>query len=268
MRQASSTNNLLLVAIFALCVLFLIGASLIFKFVGIVRDSSFDGEHRFTVFLSDSAGNSAYLSVDPAQNTSTKLSIKNRVHKDEVIASLPVAVDGVVVVSGEIDQSAPLTELLQAMLIKRNNVRKNVTGIDLLRMYLFAKKTPPESREEEELFYSAATLNDISYADYFFDRAFSDEDKTIAIENASLKSGVGSRLEELLLVLGGNVISVETASVASSSSSIVYYDNPSYTTKKLGKLLGYKLDPTDRLGIADISIIIGEDGFNNLVFRK
>ena len=75
-------------------------------------------------------------------------------------------------------------------------------------------------------------------------------------------------VEEILKVLGGNVISVKTASIASSSSSIVYYDKSSYTSGKLQKLLGYDIEATDRIGIGDISIIIGKNGFKNLIFTQ
>lgn len=259
--QKSNSGNLILVSIFALIVLFLIGASLAFKFLGIIRESKFDGENRFTVFVTDASGNGAYVSVNPAEKSATKVAVKGDYH-----GQAPVVIDGRVVLATEIDTSKSAAALIQEMLVKKNNVRKDITGLDLLRMYLAAKAVEPLNYSEETL---DLPFNEDEYTPFenlFLDSRIDSENKTIAIENATGQSGIGGQLEAVLSSLGVDIISVETATVASPSSRIVYYEESSYTSRKLERILGYKGETTDQVGISDILIIIGLDGFDNLVF--
>lgn len=268
MRNNGRSNTVILAGVFAVFVLFLIGASLAVKLLGILAQSSFDGQHRFTVLLSDSSGNVVYLSSDPVQKSSTKLVIENSASRGETRALLPVAVDGEVVLSTEINTEETATGLIRDMLVKKNNVRKDVTGVDLIRMYWASKTVESEKKFEEEISVKDALDMNDTLVKFFSDGEIENEDKTIAIENGSHLSGVATRLENVLSVLGANVISVETSSVATPSSYITFYEEPSYTSRKIERLLKYPSSVSDSISIADISIIIGEDGFDNSVFAK
>jgi hypothetical protein len=86
------------------------------------------------------------------------------------------------------------------------------------------------------------------------------------IINASDVSGVGGRLANLVVNLGGDPILVTTAGNAQNASKIIYYQTKSYTVKRLSSYLGFPAQESDKQGISDITIIIGEDKVNKLNF--
>lgn len=255
-------NNIFLVIIFAVCVLFLIIASLTIKFIGIVRESKYEAG-RFTVLLLDNAHEAVYLSVDETEKRASKLVLKNT----EGMPSLPVGIDGVVHISSDVESDNSAASLVSEMLIKRNEERIHITFLDLIRMYLAFRTTPSEDidiviaeKEEDVPLHRLVEL--------FEDQKVLDEDQTIAIENASDVPGVATKLENVIAAMGGNVISVETSVVSVETSRIVTEGDASYTSKKIRSYLGYPLEVTEDQQVSDISIIIGKDGFGNVIFPE
>lgn len=254
-------NNIILVVIFAVCVLFLILVSLSIKLIGVVGRSSYGSDGRFTILLIDNTGEALYLSVNEPEKTGSKLIIS----QVSDFTDVPIGIDGLVRTSTDVDSSKSLPSLISEILLKRNEERLGVTFFDMLRMYIVSRTLSGDDIAvlEES---SPDNLLIAELSDMFVDREFIDEDKTIAIENGTDRSGVATRLENILLVTGGNVISVETAVVDQSLSKILYTDEESYTLKKIQELLGYPVEETTESQVADISIIIGKDGFGNFVF--
>jgi len=269
MTRERPQNNIMLVGIFAVCVLFLIIASLIFKFVGVWQKSRFDGHHRFTTVISDQTGNIVYLTVDPSQKESGKLIVKNASSLDDAFLTIPVGVDGVIVLSTQLESEKSPSALFQNALIKHNEFRFQLTFIDLIRLLFSSRVVPDENTHEETI---SLPFSDQEHQQIvrqmFFDKTIQNEDISIAIENASELQGVGGRLEDILTTMGAHVISVETALQVHEQSKIVYYHEGSYTLEKLENLLGYPVEKSEDIGISDISIIIGKDGLTNLVFRQ
>lgn len=267
MRKKSNSNTIVLAGIFAALVLFLVGASLVIKLLGIVAQSNFDGRHRFTVLVSDVEGNSVFVSVDPMNATSSRLAVSGASRRD-LKALLPIAIDGEVVLSTEIDPKSQASSIVREVLVKKNNVRDKVTGVDLVRMYWALKTAEPGKKYEEEITFNEAEEVAELFSELFSDFEIEEEDKTVAIENGSSVSGAGGRMERVLSVMGVNVVSVETAVMATPSSYIKFFESESYTSRRLERLLGYPATSTEQVSFSDISIIIGEDGLNNFVFEE
>lgn len=268
MRQSKQQpNNLILVGIFAVVVLFLIVISLVIKFFGVWQESTFDGSHRYTIAIFDPEKHVVYLTVDPSQGQKGKLIVENATTAEDTLRQIPLAVDGFIVLSTEFDPTVSVTALIQTALIKRNDVRYNLTFIDLIRMYVAAKTTFDSTREHMSISLPFDDSDSSTIEGEFTDKAIIDEGLTVSIENATSISGLGGRLEDVLRSLGVEVLSVETAVSSSATSEITYFGEPSYTLSKIETILGYPSQVSEDIGISDISIIIGEDGLTNTVFQ-
>lgn len=258
-------NNLILVVIFALCVLFLIAVSLIVKFIGVLGESTYDGSHRYTLLLSDSSEHVVYITVDPSINHRGKLIVENAESVGDALDQLPIAVDGVIVTSTEFDPEDSVASLLQTAFIKRNEIRYNLTFVDLIRIYI-ATRTSFDEQNTYTIKLPFEETGSISLDTVFRDQTIIEEGMTVSIENATEISGLGGSLETVLTTMGAEVISVETAVSEKQKSVITYFGEESYTLRKFETLLGYPVSLDERMGISDISIIIGKDGLNNAVF--
>lgn len=261
-KNSKDRNNIFLVVIFGFCVLFLIIVSLSIKFAGVVSDSKYSSG-RFTVLLIDNTGEAVYISVDENEKTASKLVVK----QTKSFPDLPVGVDGVIELSSDVESEKSSAALVSEMLIKRNEERLHVTFLDLIRMY-FALKTTPSEDITILIAENEQDVPVIRLRELFEDVRVVREDKTVAIENASQIPGVATKLELVLTAMGANVISVETSVVPQAASKIIYYGDRSYTSDKIQSYLTYPVEESQTQQIADISIIIGEDGFQNVIFPE
>ncbi|MBU3978912.1 LytR C-terminal domain-containing protein, partial [Patescibacteria group bacterium] len=135
------------------------------------------------------------------------------------------------------------------------------------RLYLYAKKVPVSSIIVEEASISDDVRDFNKDASLLLtDNVASAENISVQIINAAGQSGLGGRLERVILNFGGNVVSVKTALVIEPISKIQYYGQETYTLNKLERYLSIKKERLDKEDIARIVITIGEDIKNTLLF--
>lgn len=243
--------------IFCAFVGILIIGSFSVKLFLLFRDSSFDGEHRFTLEIRHSERQIDIISFEPKSwdlgiysFTSTKNigSLKNK---------YGVPVDGVIKDSGgKVESGNILGKLYRYMF--RVNSGTGVNSLDIARLIIF---TYSVDRGEVEYVKVPIknTFDSSLLSEAFFDKTVMDEGKTIAIVNAAAYPGLASRVERLLTSMGGNVVSVTTTPRTEKKSRIEYDGASSYTLGRVLDIAPYSVKEATEPGISDILIVIGED---------
>ena len=138
--------------------------------------------------------------------------------------------------------------------------KKNLTFFDILRLTIAAHRTTQD--DEQIVIKGNQYNNDNNLKSLFVDDEISLENISIQVINASSISGLGKRLETDLSRLGANVISVNTSQKKVATSSIQYFGEKTYTSKKLENILKFVTKKLTEKQIADIVIVIGEDSKN------
>lgn len=266
-KKNLAKNNLRVAFIFCVLLTLLILISLIFKLFFLIQRSSFDGEHRFTIVVSDTLGKNEVISFAPQTQTISVL----RFPKSANLKILPIPIDGTVFFKK--DKELKIQSKLKTMLLHYNNLSTNLTIIDIARLSLFARTVFPSSITElefptpkgEEATLDALVIDKISFQ-LFSDPTILEEKVSIAIINGTGQLGLGNRLARLITNMGGNVVTVSTADSVVNTSEIFYSNGRTYTLKRLNKVLGFKTVIAKKQGITEMTIIIGKDSLGSLTF--
>ena len=209
-RRKEPKNNLKLATLFFAIFLFFIVISVSFRFVVLVKNSSFDGKNIYNVEFVDGQKR-VYASFSPKEKS---ISILRAQENDDVFAP----VDGII--NSKLD-SQKITSTLVSQLISPSS-HKDMTVIDLVRIALFSRSVP-ETSVYERSFVSQAESKTT-----FRDPKIIEEAKSIEIINSTEVAGLGNKLANFISNLGGNVILVKSED-SKASSQIMYYGEKSYT---------------------------------------
>ena len=258
MSRNTNETNLRLAGLFVLLVCGLIILSLLLKVLFVFRDSKFDGSHSFVVgFIGQSQ--TKLVDFNPQGATLSIINVSGVSDKNSLERTLGIPVDGVVEVRQNI-QDKDISQTLLKSASPFSSSLEGLTFIDALRLSVFAKTVQAGAIYDRDF---PPSLNDSQKATVlslsFTDPTVYQENQAIQIINASNVSGVGSRLAALLTNIGGSPILVTTADNPQTASKIIYYQQESYTVRKLSSYLNFPAEKSDKKGIADVTIIIGTD---------
>jgi len=233
-----------------------ISISLFLKGFLILRNSRFQDDSRFN-FLITNARKSEVVSFLPQKHSVSVLKVEG--NAKNIYKFLEVPVDGEIK-SNSLDLDKPTSEVLSSIFFHFKDIKTNLTVLDRFRILLFSKTTTPGSFAERSVStkLDEASLDKISLI-LFSDPKISDENLSVEIINASQEFGVGNRCARLITNTGGNVVLVSTSQNQEEKSVILYKGKKSYTTKRLGKLLGFEVLENKNQSLADITIQIGKD---------
>lgn len=266
MSKNNKSSNLKLAALFMLLVFGLIVFSLFIKVIFVFRDSKFDGSHNFIIEFQNQK-QTKLVSFSPQEKTISIVDIHLALDKKQLSKTLDVPIDAMIKLDGNNLQAKDISVTLLKFLPPFTKNTEGLTSIDILRLCLFAKSVPVGSTYERDL---ADSLNDTQKSTIlslsFSDPTIFAEGQSIQIINASESYGLGARLANLISNIGGNPVLVTTADKPSQHSKIIYYQNQSYTVKKLSNYLDFPVERSDKRSITDVIIIIGMDKANNLNF--
>jgi len=261
---------------FTAIVAFFILISLALRMVSLIGKSSFDGVHRFTIkiaskeerggkiisFAPDTASVSIlYLSQSPVPSGTGQ-------SEKEAGRLLKIPIDGSITTpTADLSSGKNVSYDLQTFIFGYGSIKTNLTIIDLVRLYLFAKIVPVSNftYKEASLSFLDDEKGDKILSSLFTDYSLSREAVSIEIVNGTSILGLGNRLARLISNMGGNVISVSTSEIAIKTSEILYLDS-SYTVERLEKVLFMKKRQTKKPMLFDIVIYIGEDFQKSLNF--
>lgn len=257
-KPKKESKNLRLAGLFTLVVIGLIIMSLLLKIIFIIRDSHFDGSHKFNIVLSGK-NSLEVVSFSPANNSLSVLKVDDNLNPDETAKVLKIPVDGIVKAKDAVSEKNISSTLFKAFLPLGNSFEK-MTVLDLLRTFLFSRGVSQNEANVREFKSNLtqdqkSTLINLS----FTDPAIYQENQSIEVINAADIAGLGSNVAQAISNIGGNVILVSTSSNIESKSRIIYYGDLTYTDKRLNSFLGIPLEKTTTKGIADVIIILGKD---------
>lgn len=261
-KVTERSSGLRTLVIYGAFVLALILLSLSVRLFYLIKQSIFDGQHRFTIVIGEEKQVLGLISFEPINSSlslltfsrNSNLSFSNFNRKFGVIP------DGYIKTRYDTNLKDNIPSILQSFLIKESAISTKINFYDLLRLYLYSNKVPAGSIVVEEVPLSSdERYFDKNASILLADSAISAENVSVQIVNAAGQSGLGSRLERVITNLGGNVVSVKTAMTVEPVSKIMYYGSETYTLKKLERLLPIKTEVLDKEDIASIVIIIGED---------
>ena len=251
-----------MLVIYGLIVFFLVLVSLLFRVFSIIKESKFDGQHRFTLAVGEGEKAFGLLSFEPETASISLLTFSNgsSMSFSELNRQVGIIPDGYIKTRYPLDLHGAIPSLLWSFIFNSNSLTKNVTIYDLMRFYFFASKIPVSSISIQELAVSAdAGVFNKEVALLFTDTSLSRENISIQIVNASGKPGLGSRLERVIANMGGNVVSVKTAMTSEMISKIEYNGQETYTLRKLNSLLSIRSEALKGQAIAEIVILLGKD---------
>jgi hypothetical protein len=260
MRRSSAQNeggrSLRTFFFFCFVVLLLILVSLGIRLYYLFQESSFDGEHRFTIEIRHTDKERDIATFEPLSGSIDIFAVSGK-ENVSLTEDFGVPIDGVIYDKGErLSKQNLLSKLYQYMF--RITSGDGVNSLDVARIVLFAYGVDRSKISSSEIRPEDISTNEI-FDEVFLDSALVDENKTIAIINAAGEPGLAGRVERILNRLGGNVVSVTTAPMIEKYSRIEYGGENSYTLFRIQKVVKFPLKETQDIGISDILIVLGED---------
>jgi hypothetical protein len=242
----------------------LIIISLLLKFLLVVRTSKFDGIHSFIINFS-AEGDNRIVAFSPQNNSISILNVENKNIQKDFARELEVPIDGSINFQNSKQYDVSSAIIRSALSMKHS--LSGLTILDAVRLFIFSKgvsKNNLSTRDFSGNFNDAQKSTILTLA--FTDPTIYQENKSVEIVNAADVYGLGNRLATLITNIGGNVVLVSTSDKIIKSSTITYYQNKSYTAKKLSEYLGIPAVESDKKGVADVIITIGEDMANSTKF--
>ncbi len=260
-KRKIKEGNLRLAGIFIAVVLGLVFLSFVIKFIFVIRESRFDGAHKFNVLLTGK-NEQDIVSFSPSTHSISELKL-DTTYQDPA-KSLEVPVDGEITVRGNLNVNNLSMLLFRSELPLGQTVQK-LTFLDLLRLALFTRTVTPDSlyqREYSDNLSDSQKNTLISLT--FTDPAIYDENLSIQVVNATDINGLGARFAAFVSNIGGNPILITNSDRPENMSKIIYTGKMSYTVQRLSSYFNLPVEKTDSRGIADVIIVIGKDFDNSL----
>jgi hypothetical protein len=262
-KKEIAVSNSKIAIVFFVFLVFVVGVSLIFKFINLLGNGKFDDSRSFAMGMTNGKDvQVTALSHDLKSIVIFKLA---GVKPEEAAQLLEVPIDGFVS-SNSLDLNQEVSSILLKSIFNYNKLKTNMTIIDLARIAIFVKTIPAASIDEIKIKDVGKLALDKIVNHYIGDASIEKDSQTIQIINATQVSGLGNRLARLITNMGGNVIIVATENDTVKRSVISYIDKKSYTVKRLQKVLGYDVIKGTGNAMSDITITIGEDKVNSNPF--
>lgn len=255
-KKETTSSNAKVAIIFFVFLAFVVGISLILKFVIILKNGQFDSSRSFN-FSVTNGKNIEVISLTPSLKNITIFKFKENVNSTEAGRLLEIPIDGVIA-SDSLDLNQKVNPLLLRAVFNCNKLKTNLTILDLLRIALSAR-TIPETSVNTKIVSEGGLGQDKILDNLIIDSLIERDHQTIQIVNGTDISGLGNRLARLITNIGGNVILVMTDNNPKKKSSITYIDKKTYTVERLRKILGYEVMRDPDNAMSDVTIIIGED---------
>lgn len=263
-KKEKKNKNFNLAFIFIIVVIFFILLSFVIKSFLIIKESKFDGKHNINIEVVNK-DNVSFVSFSPITNSVFILSSSSKINPNQAPSIFKIPIDGVIVLNDDPFSGKKLSSILVKSALFQNTAI-NLTSIDLIRLFLFTRSLKPALIHETNISQDVSDLNTKdSIVTAFSDPTIAEEGTSIEIVNATDVSGLGSRLASLVSNIGGNVILVRSEKPA-EDSKIFFSGDKSYTVERLSKYLKINSKKSERIGVADITIVIGNESLKDLKY--
>ncbi|MDP2649528.1 MAG: LytR C-terminal domain-containing protein [bacterium] len=263
-KKEIAFSNTKIAIVFFVFLAFIVGISLIFKTITLIRASQFDDSKRFTLSITNGK-NIEVMSLNPGSKEIAVFKLNNMISSLEAGRLLEIPIDGFIS-DGSLDLNQKVNSLFMNAVFKYNKLKTNLTIIDLFKLAMLAR-TIPESSVKGRIVGETSELDLDKVVGHLVSDSFIEKDnQTIQIINGTDVGGLGNRLARFVTNMGGDVIIVATEESTVKKSKISYFDKKTYTVERLQKVLGYEAVKEVNNGISDITIVIGEDKLNSIPF--
>ncbi len=258
MRKKKSGKNTLLAIIFFILIICAILASVLINVLLVVKSSKFGIGPTFSIFVSNGRQNEI-LSFHRDKNSISVVKIGDRIGDIYKFAEVPIEA---IYYSDKLNLNQPVSRLTSDIFFGITQTRNNLNTLDGFRSFLMAKTVSPKDIREEEIPKSLTDVQrDEIFASIFQDEKIIQEGITIQIINNTQEQGIGNRFARIVSNIGGNIVLVSTG--AENIKSGVYSSVTSYTSRRLSEALNFPGIKGKMGGIADITVVIGND-YGNL----
>jgi hypothetical protein len=256
-KNDSSRSNAKVAVVFFAFLAIIVGISLIFRLISIVRASQFDGSNRFTFSITNDK-NTEVMSVNPGSKDIVIFKFAKPVSRLDAERTLRIPIDAFVN-QNALNLDRKINAIFTSMVLGYSGLKTNLTILDLLKLKILAGNIPESSIGIEEVGDKAGSEPDSIVGNLVNDPLIEKENQTIQIINSTDTTGLGGSLAKMVTNMGGNVILVMSEDKSQKTSVITYIDKITYTVTKLQKVLGYKVIKEPENAMADVTIIIGDD---------
>lgn len=266
-ESRQSTRSMRTFLLFCGIVFLLIFGSLSLKFLSVLKQSTYDGEHRFTLLISHTKNDATIVSFDPASHTVSEVFLSGNKEMESPGKYLGIPINGKIKDSEKFSDNTDLANKLLSYLLTLRSKEQGLTSVDVFRLWLLASGMQKKDIESQQ-FTTALSEDEVDekLEELFIDEVLANEKISVEIVNATGISGRGSKLERMLSNMGIPVVQVTTASRPENHSSIQYADETTYTLKKLQQLLQYRASQMTEQGLSDIIIVVGRDSESHSLF--
>lgn len=252
----SGTKSLRLVVWFLFVLILVSALSLGAKAASMIGSSIFDGKHRFTVFVLDRNKDAAVISLEPQART-VLLRIEGKPTQKEVESSLFIGFDGSIQGVPPIGGESSVSDILASSFFSSGVEFDAMTHYDLLRLYFLSLEEQQDDMITESVILKKGEVVRDASAKFFVDNGILADDKSVAIVNSAGVSGLGFRLEQVIVGLGGGVVSVTTGRDIQDPTHIFYSGEKTYSVERIERLLHQKAEEGNTQA-ADILVVIGK----------
>ena len=252
---------------YTILVVFLLIVALSIKFFFIVKTSKYDGQHHFTLVIVKNHVVEELIGFTPSNSSVSVLRVTKAVQQSNLGKLLGIVPDATIQTDSSFPEGPDVGYTMTKAIWQFNMTKTNLTIFDELRLMIFAKNTSSNNVTYKSVaFPQKEDQIDTTVASLFTDDVISQENTSIQIINATNTSGLGQRLERVLVNMGANVIAVSTSPRIAATSKIQYYGNKTYTQQKISQLLGFPQEELLKQPIANIVITLGEDQSDPKIF--
>lgn len=265
-QSTESKRSIKILILFCGVVGLLIAGSLIVRLLALMRESTFDAQHRYTISFVYK-NNVDVVSLDPVAKSMTHMVIGGKVEPAKVYTETGIVPDTIFILSQPFEGVEKVSTYTDSAFFHKGGVSSDLSVYDLFRLSLFAKGISSADAHTEEVSLPIEPSNiDILVQELFLDQSIADENKSVSVVNGAGVVGLGKRLERALENRGYSVISVTNADKVATSTQIIFSGEKSYSIKKIENILGAKAVFSEKQSLSDIIITLGKDQANSWKF--
>lgn len=257
-KEKKSSKGLKAFFLYVYFVLFIIFSALAVKSVLIIKDNKYNGKN-INIYVSMNHKPFLIFGIDEERDSASVIDLRESdLQHGSIARDLGILIDAEINLPSDTYDLNPKS-ILSSILLNPGEVDTSLTVFDIIRLLASGSLNYDQKNVKKISEDTNFSKYDDLVSDYFSDSNLIQEGITIQIINATDESGLGQKLERMLVNSGCVVISVKSQNKRSDKSTIKYYSSENYTVKKLEKTLQVIAEKSLSESIAEIVIIIGDD---------
>lgn len=252
-RTPARAGNAFGIAVFSLSLIaLLIFAALGIKIFLLIRQSSFDGKHQYSIEIKEPTATRFFV-LNPDDHSIRTLLITSQISSPQYSVGVPIdatltSTTDIPIVSG----------FGKKLLFQGKALKTSTTILDTINIFIFLYTTNTTKISSQTLSLTEDPTDiDKTLSQIFIDKTIYQEGESIAVINGTGTAGLGNKVARLFTHVGGNVVSVTTADIPTPISNISFVGNLSYTVTRISHLLHLPLVHLSNAAISDITVTLG-----------